>query len=81
MYSKRTTARPRVYTTNEAVIERIREEIFASGITYKVLAQRTNRSATTIRKLASGDTRWPRPETLFPLMQALRLGLTIEKLK
>ncbi len=69
--------RPRVFTTAEAVIEDVRKEIFDDGDPYRKIAARCNVSATTIGNLASGKTRWPRPTTLFPLLNALGLEMRI----
>lgn len=71
--------RPRNYTSPEALIEQVRQEIFRDGSTYKVIAGRTNVSQTTIGNLASGKTRWPRPTTLFPLLSSLGLEMRLVK--
>lgn len=69
--------RPRVYTSQEQVIERVREELFKCGLPWKVIAVGTNRSPATIHRLASGHTKWPKPDTLFPVMLFLGLGFEI----
>lgn len=71
--------RPRNYTSPEALIEQVRQEIFRDGSTYKVIAGRTNVSGSTIANLASGKTRWPRPTTLFPLLKTLDLEMRLVK--
>jgi len=73
--------RPRNYTSAEALIEQVRQEIFRDGNTYKVIAAKTNVSQTTIGNLASGKTRWPRPTTLFPLLKSLQLEMRLVKAK
>jgi hypothetical protein len=73
--------RPRNFTTAERLIEEVRKEIFASGETNKVLAERTNVAQSTINNLATGKTRWPRPTTLFPLLASLRLEMQIVRKK
>lgn len=71
--------RPKTFTSPEAFIERVRQEIFHDGGTYKVLAAKTGVSPTTITNLASGKTRWPRPTTLFPLLDTLGLEMRLVK--
>ena len=68
--------KPRSFTSAEKMLEAMRERVFKDGRTYTVIASATKVSPTTIRNLASGKTRWPRPTTLFPLMRAL--GVHIE---
>lgn len=63
--------RPKSFTTNEALIDALRSEIFKSKMTYKDIAHKVGCNSTTIHNLASGKTRWPRPTTLFPLLQVL----------
>lgn len=70
-------ARPRVFTTNEELIDEVREELWKSGISWKRLAEQANLGQGTVQRLASGQTKWPRPTTLFPLLQALGLGLAV----
>ena len=73
--------RPQTFTTAEALIEKVRQEIFKDGGTYKAIAVKTNVSPTTIGNLAMGKTRWPRPTTLFPLLQSLGLEMQLVKQK
>lgn len=69
--------RPRTFTANEELINSVREAIFASHIPYKALAIRTGVNHGTIARIASGYTKWPRPTTLFPLLDALGLELIL----
>ena len=71
--------RPKTFTSPEAFIERVRQEIFHDGGTYKVLAVKTGVAQSTVANLASGKTRWPRPTTLFPLLDALGLEMRLVK--
>jgi transcriptional regulator with XRE-family HTH domain len=71
----RTPARKRTFTTAEDLIEEVRTEIFRSGERYRVIAERTGVSNTTVSNLANGKTRWPRPTTLFPMLRSLKLAL------
>jgi len=69
--------RPKTYTTSERLIERLREEIFRDGRSYRIIADKVGVSGSTVGNLASGKTRWPRPTTLFPLLEALRLEMQL----
>lgn len=71
--------RPRTFTSAEAMIDRLREEVLTSGKTYKDIAADCHVSPTTVHRLATGHTRWPRPTTLFPMLTALGLSLQIVK--
>ena len=71
--------KPRVFTSAERLIEEVRKDIFASGEHYKTLATQVGVSASTIGNLANGKTRWPRPTTLFPLLNALGMELRLIK--
>lgn len=73
--------RPQNFTSAESLIEKVRQEIFHDGGTYKGLAVKTGVSGSTIANLASGKTRWPRPTTLFPLLQTLGLEMRFVKIK
>lgn len=72
-----TPARKRSFTKAEQLIEEVRNEIFRSGEKYRVIATRTGVATSTISNLANGKTRWPRPTTLFPMLESLRLELQI----
>jgi transcriptional regulator with XRE-family HTH domain len=71
--------RPRVFTTSESLIEEVRQSIFDDKSTYKDIAKRCSVSGSTIGNLAAGKTKWPRPTTLFPLLNALDLEMRIVK--
>jgi transcriptional regulator with XRE-family HTH domain len=71
--------RKRSFTTAESMIDDVREVILRSGQTYSQLSISVGCSQSTINNLASGKTRWPRPTTLFPLLVALRIHLTLTK--
>lgn len=71
--------KPKVFTSQEQVIDAVREGIFTSGLTYDKIAEEAGVSATTVRRLASGDTRWPRHTTLFPVLHAIGLGIKVVK--
>ena len=69
----------RSFTTAEKLIEEVRHEIFGSQEAYKKIAERCGISPTTVGSLASGKTRWPRPTTLFPLLETLGLEMKVVK--
>lgn len=73
--------RPRTFTANEEFIDRLRELIFESQIHYKDLAASCGLAISTVQRLASGGTKWPRPTTLFPVLHALGYGMQLTKLK
>ena len=62
---------PRSFTRAEALIEEVRKGIFGQSVTYKAIAERCNVSPSTVGNLANGKTKWPRPTTLFPLLDAI----------
>src|SRR5262245_6538288 len=73
--------KPRVYTSQEAFIDALREEMFKTGWTYKEIAERASVSTATINNLAMGRTTWPRHTTLFGIVNALGLGIRLESRK
>lgn len=72
--------KPKSFTSNEEMIDLLRDLLFASGRTWKDLAEAANINKNTVQRLASGQTKWPKPTTLFPLMKAIGYGLKMEKL-
>ena len=71
--------RPRRLTKAEQLIEQVREGILTTNMTRNQLALKCHISATTVGNLAIGKTRWPRPTTLFPIIDALGLELKLMK--
>lgn len=71
------TTRPQSFTQAEHLIETLRLRIFSSGLTCDNFAEKTGCTSSTIQRLASGKTRWPRPVTLFGLLNAIDLKLAI----
>jgi transcriptional regulator with XRE-family HTH domain len=69
----------RSFTSAEKLINRVRDEIFENGATYKTLAEKAGVATATVQRLANGKTRWPRPTTLFPLLQSLGLVIDIRR--
>lgn len=71
----RRPAKPKTFTTPEMLIEQVRQEMFGTGESYRVLAVKAGVSASTIANLMNGKTRWPRPTTLGPLLGAMGVSL------
>ena len=69
--------KPRAYTSAEKLIEEVRKGIFGDTDGYKKLAARVGVSQSTVSNLANGKTRWPRPTTLFPLLNALNMEMRL----
>jgi len=69
--------RPQSFTQAEHLIETLRLRIFSSQLTYDYLAEKAGCTESTIQRLASGKTRWPRPATLFGLLNAIDLRLAL----
>lgn len=72
-------SRPRSFTENERLIEEVREAIFSSKRTYQQIAAACSISNSTVANLATGKTIWPRPKTLFPLIDFLGLRMVLVK--
>lgn len=72
---------PKTFTAPEAFIDRVAELIITDGRPYKVFAAGCHLSATTVQRLASRQTRWPRSTTLFPILKFMRVGMTITPLE
>lgn len=70
---------PRTFTSNERLIDALREEIFKDGRPFATLAAEAKVGRSTVAKLAQGGTRWPRPTTLFPLLAVLGLSLHLSR--
>lgn len=73
--------RPKTFTAAEQMLEAVREELFLSGLTYKALSLKVNVSESTIKNLMTGKTRWPRPTTLFPLLEALGIYMSLGRIR
>lgn len=73
--------RPKTFTRAEELIETLREHILTSGETCDKLSERAGCSKSTVNNLCIGKTRWPRPHTLFGLLEATGYGLSIVRNK
>src|SRR5262245_17458300 len=76
--------KPRTFTTNEEFIEELRDIVRTAKdpgtgrpVTYKEIALDCSISPTTVQRLASGTTVWPRHTTLFAILKAMRKRLAI----
>ncbi len=69
--------RPRTFTAAEQVMEELSDMILSCGETYEQLAQQVGCSKGTLQRVASRQTKWPRPTTLFPLMAHFGAGFQI----
>lgn len=58
----------RTFTEAEQVIDELSTMILSCGKSYRQLGEEIGVSQTTIAKVATRQTKWPRPGTLFPLM-------------
>jgi transcriptional regulator with XRE-family HTH domain len=70
--------RPETFTTPERMLKHVRDQMFKSGRTNKEIADSCGVGISTINNLMTGKTRWPRPATLFPLLEALGLEIKLE---
>jgi DNA-binding phage protein len=71
--------RPKTFTSAEAMLEEVRGLIRADSSTIKVIAAQTGVAPGTIYNIVSGKTKWPRPTTTFPLLDALGYQLSIQR--
>lgn len=69
--------RPLTLTRAEALIEEVRTGMFGSERSYKDLASAAGVSTSTVSNLARGKTQWPRPKTLFPLLDTIGLEMRL----
>lgn len=69
--------RPKSYTAPERLIESVRQQMFGTKQPNKILAEKCGVSVSTIGNLMSGKTRWPRPTTLGPLLEALGIDMQL----
>jgi transcriptional regulator with XRE-family HTH domain len=72
--------RPQAFDNPERMLKHVRDHMFKCGRTNKDMADSCGVSKATINNLMTGRTRWPRPATLFPLLEALGLEIKLELL-
>lgn len=71
--------RPSAYDRRAAIMNRLSDEIFASGKSYKEIATACGVSPSTVRAIACARTIWPRAQTLFPLLDYFGLSLRLDR--
>jgi DNA-binding transcriptional ArsR family regulator len=75
--------RKRTFTTHEQrrlkIIGAVRDEIRSSGKTYKQIGEATGLSGSTVGSVARMDTIWPRPKTLFTLLDYFGMELELKR--
>lgn len=76
---RRPRSQPDPETMRAAAIAVVQEAIQTDGRTRHQIAAAACISVGTVHRIATGDTRWPRHTTLFPLIVVLGLRLTIGK--
>lgn len=64
--------RPLVHLVDSPVaIKLLQEELLTSKSTYTAIARKAQVAITTVSNIASGQTRWPRLETIIRILSAL----------
>lgn len=71
-------ARPRTFTAAEDVVRFLAQRIITDSKTYQQIADGVGVSKSTINNIATGETRWPRPNTLFGLIAYYKLKMWLE---
>jgi transcriptional regulator with XRE-family HTH domain len=66
--------RPSAYDRRAAIMNRLSDEIFASGKSYKEIAAACGVSPSTVQAIACARTAWPRPQTLFPMITRIEIA-------
>jgi transcriptional regulator with XRE-family HTH domain len=73
-------ARPLVHLVDSPVaIKLLQEELLASHQFYKAIATKAQVSSSTVSNIASGQTRWPRLETIIRILSALGWTVMAQK--
>lgn len=73
--------KPKAFTSHESLIDEVREIILTSGIPYRMIAADCGLSPATIQRIASGQTKWPKASTLFPLLGRLGYELALQEIR
>lgn len=69
--------RPNTFTKAEQVIERLAEMLITDGRPYKKIAADMGVSVSTIGNLARRETRWPRPNTFFSIINHYEVDFSL----
>ena len=70
--------RPRTFTAAEEIIKYLSVRIISDHRTYKQIAEGVGCAHSTIANIATETTRWPRPATLFGLLNFYQIKLKLE---
>lgn len=70
--------KPRTFTASERVIEYLSVRIMQSGKSYRQIAEDCGVSQTTIAKIATRQTTWPRPHTFFAVLNYFNIELRLD---
>lgn len=69
--------RPRNFTKAELVIEFLAEKIITDQRGYKKIAEDCGVSVSTIGNIASRQTKWPRPNTFFAVLNYYKIKMDL----
>lgn len=69
---------PRTFTAAEDVIRYLSVRIISDSRGYVKIAEGVGCAPSTIARIATESTRWPRPATLFGLLAFYKLKIRIE---
>jgi hypothetical protein len=73
-------ARPLVHLVDSPVaIKLLQEELLTSKLGYTAIAVRAQVANSTVHNIASGQTRWPRLETIIRILSALNWRIIAER--
>ena len=69
--------RPRNFTKAELVIEFLADKIIADPRGYKKIAEDCGVSVSTIAHIATRQTKWPRPNTFFAVLNHYKIRMDL----
>jgi DNA-binding phage protein len=73
-------SRPLVQLVDSPVaIHLLQQELLASKATYTAIAQKAQVASSTVSNIASGQTRWPRLETIIRILSALNWQIIAQR--
>lgn len=73
-------ARPLVHLVDSPVaLDLVRQELLASKLFYTAIAQRAQVSSSTVSNIASGQTKYPRLETIIRILGGLGWRILAER--
>jgi len=71
-------ARPKNFTKAEAVIDYLAIKIISDPAGYKKIAESCELSHSTIGNIARRQTKWPRPNTFFAILDHYKITLDLK---